>query len=280
MPFRHISGKEAYMHIGAHVEVIGQGIPYAQAFPMLKALGADGVELVMREGAQLDLNSTDADFLRAAELAADAGLKISGLTAGYTWSLPMTSGDKNIRERGYRALLRQLEGARLLGTDSLLIVPGYASTIFYPSAEKVEVPATLGRAREAISKALESAACLRVSLNVEDVWNGMLRDPREMAAFVDGFTSEWIGVYFDVANVYPEGDPAVWIRALGKRITKAVGVRCRTSMKNLTIAGGNGNWDVRPINSIHWVKITQPLTGRWQRSKKIMVSARKAGAPR
>jgi len=208
------------MQIGAHVEIIGQGVPYGQAFPMLKAMGAEGVELVMRDGAQLNLNSKDADFLRAARLAADAGLAISGLTAGYTWSLPMTSGDESIRERGCRALLRQMEGAKLLGTDSLLIVPGYASTIFYPSAEKVEVPAALGRAREAISRALESAASLRVSLNVEDVWNGMLRDPREMAAFLDGFASEWIGAYFDVANVYPEGDPAVWICPLGKRIRR------------------------------------------------------------
>lgn len=208
------------MHIGAHVEVIGQGIPYTHAFPILKALGAEGVELVMRDGAQLDLFSKDADFLRVAELAADAGLKVSGLTAGYTWSLPMTSGDQSIRERGYQALLRQMEGTKLLGADSLLIVPGYASTIFYPSAVKVEAKAALGRAREAISKALEAAADLRVSLNVEDVWNGMLRDPREMAAFLDGFASEWIGAYFDVANVYPEGDPAVWIYILGKRIRR------------------------------------------------------------
>lgn len=208
------------MHIGAHVEIIGQGVPFGQAFPMIKALGAEGVELVMREGAQLDLHSKDADFLRAAGLAADMGLKISGLTAGYTWSLPMTSGDESIRAKGYQALLRQMEGAKLLGTDSLLIVPGYVSTIFFPSAEKVEVPVALDRAREAIIKALETAASLRVSLNIEDVWNGMLRNPHEMAAFLDGFRNEWTGVYLDVANVYPQSDPVTWIRVLGKRIRR------------------------------------------------------------
>lgn len=208
------------MLVGAHIEIIGQGVPCGQAFRMLKALGAEGVELVMREGAQLDMDSKDADFLRTARLATDEGLAIYGLTGGYTWSLPMTSGDAGIRARSLQALLRQMEAARLLGTDSLLIVPGYANTIFYPSAGSVEVSVALGRARETIAKALETAGSFRVSLNIEDVWNGMLRDPQAMADFIDGFQSEWAASYFDVANVYPEGDPVRWVRVLGKRIRR------------------------------------------------------------
>ena len=94
------------MKITAHVEIVGAGLPYEKAFPLLRKLGAQGVELVVKDTAPLNLASTDGDFLRAKRLAEDEGLVISGASNGYSWSLPMTSDSAKTRDAGARALRR------------------------------------------------------------------------------------------------------------------------------------------------------------------------------
>lgn len=206
------------MKIGAHCEIAGSGLAFDERFRLYKRSGADGVELVMGPGAYLNIGSTDADFLHMARLARDNGLAVSGMTAGYTWHLPMTSDDAGIRSAGKMALRRAIEGASMLGTDSLLVVPGYASTVFIVPSEEVEPELALHRAQEGIQEAVAYAAEMNVHLYVEEVWNGMLRSPEQMAMFLDSFQSEYVGAYFDTANVFPEGDPVHWIHVLGKRI--------------------------------------------------------------
>ena len=204
------------MKVTAHVEIAGQGIPYEEVFPLYKRLGADGVELVIRANTALNLESTDADFLRVRRMAEDNGLAISGLTSGFSWSLPMTSDHEDVRIAGEKAMERVLEGAALLGTDSVLIAPGYASTIFITPSETIDPKIARERAVEGVKKAAAYAAKVGVCVNPEVIWGGMLRSAPEMKAFMDEINMPAAGFYMDTGNVFPEGDPEGWIRTMGK----------------------------------------------------------------
>lgn len=59
-----------------------------------------------------------------------------------------------------------------------------------------------------------------IKLLIENVWNGFLLSPLEMARFLDELESPAVGAYFDVGNVVRLGWPAHWIRILGHRISK------------------------------------------------------------
>lgn len=208
------------MRVGAHVEIVGRELSYEEAFPLLRRLGARGVELVIREGAPLNLASPDGAFLRAKRLAEENGLAICGATNGYGWSLPLTSDSPETRRRGVAAMRRALEGAALLGTDSLLTIPGYASTTYLKQAETVPVEAALERAREGLRECAAYAGGLGVSMNVEAVWNGMLRTPGAMSAFLGSIGSPWVGFYLDTGNVFPEGNLSAWIDMLAPYIRR------------------------------------------------------------
>ena len=208
------------MKTGAHVEIIGRNIEYEKAFPVLKRVGAEGVELVYRENGILSIESRDSDFIRARRLAEDNGLVISGMTDGYTWTKPMTSDSEIMRKTGHEALMRGLEGAALLGTDSMQVVPGYSVSSFVESEESVPADLAVLRALEELRSSADTAMQLGVNMNVEVVWNGMLRTPEGMRSFIDAVGSPAVRVYFDTGNVYPEGDPERWVRVLGKRIAR------------------------------------------------------------
>ena len=42
----------------------------------------------------------------------------------------------------------------------------------------------------------------------------------QFVKYVDEFHSPWVGMQYDIGNHWKYGDPAAWIRALGRRIVK------------------------------------------------------------
>ena len=72
--------------------------------------------------------------------------------------------------------------------------------------------------------ALPAAEKHGVSILMENVWNDFLYDheggddqsAERLAKFVDDFDSPYVGVQFDIGNHWKYGDPAKWIRTLGR----------------------------------------------------------------
>jgi hexulose-6-phosphate isomerase len=74
-----------------------------------------------------------------------------------------------------------------------------------------------------------------VELCIENVWNGLLPSPLELAAFVDSFKSEKVGIYFDVGNgLNYHQHPPHWIEILGKRIKRVHFKDFKTSVGNMS----------------------------------------------
>ena len=71
-----------------------------------------------------------------------------------------------------------------------------------------------------IRKAIPLAKELGIRIAIENVWNNFLLSPLEMARYVDAFDSPFVGVHFDIGNIYRYGWPEHWISILGRRIVK------------------------------------------------------------
>lgn len=110
-------------------------------------------------------------------------------------------------------LIHAIDSAKYYGGSSVLVVAGRVDAS-HPYDEVYQ------QQQDRIRKALPYAEKHGIQLLVENVWNGFLLSPLEMARFIDECESSAIGAYFDVGNVVRFGWPDQWIRILGKRIAK------------------------------------------------------------
>ncbi len=186
-------------------------------FTIAKDAGFEGIELSLTEE---DLTKSEKDILETKKMASDMGLAIPSFASNLAWGNPMTSSDKSIRDRAFVYIKRQIEVASMLGADTILLVPGYVAVDFIEGTEVVEYEDAYSRAKDCISKLVDTAKEYKVSIGIENVWNKYLLSPLEMRDFIDSFKSEYVGSYFDVGNVIYSGYAEQWIKILGKRIKK------------------------------------------------------------
>lgn len=170
------------------------------------------------EGVEMNVPGTDVEEANAASKA--SGLIIDGTVGSYHWSERHTDPNPEVRAIALRKLKEGIAETAAMGADTMLLVPGHGKD----GSDEV----VYQRASEAIKAALPDAEKHGVSILIENVWNDFLYDHEggsdqtadRLAAFIDGLDSPWVGVQFDIGNHWKYGDPAAWIRTLGKRIKK------------------------------------------------------------
>lgn len=192
----------------------------ADKFRLAHEAGFDGFEIDLSEDGPLTLSSSLDDITTVRTLAEQSGIEISGLATGLYWGANPASRDTAIRSRAESILQRQIEIARVLGIDAILVVPATVGADFIPNCEIVPYDVAWQRATDFIRAALPAAEKYGVRLCVENVWNKFLLSPLEMRQFVTQFDSEWVGVYFDVGNALASGYPEHWIKILGQQIRR------------------------------------------------------------
>jgi hexulose-6-phosphate isomerase len=170
------------------------------------------------EGIELDAPGFDIPDVKAAIQV--SGLIVDGTVNANHWNVRHTDPDPAVREEALKSCIEGLRATAAVGGDTMLLVPGHGN-----DGSPAEV---FERALANISKALPVAEEVGVKIAIENVWNHFLYDHNggtdqtadELARFVDAFDSPWVGVQFDIGNHWKFGDPAAWIRTLGKRIIK------------------------------------------------------------
>lgn len=192
----------------------------ADKFRLAHEAGFDGFEIDLSEDGPLTLSSSLDDVMAVRTLAEQSGIQLSGLATGLYWGANPASRDTAIRSRAESILQRQIEIARVLGLDAILVVPATVGADFIPNCEIVPYDVAWQRATDFIRAALPAAEKYGVRLCVENVWNKFLLSPLEMRQFVTQFDSEWVGVYFDVGNALASGYPEHWIKILGQQIRR------------------------------------------------------------
>ena len=212
----------------------------AEKFAIVRNAGFEGVEL--------DAPGFNIEDAKAAMKS--TGLIIDGTVNANHWQVRHTDPDPAVRAAALKSCQDGLLATAAVGADTMLLVAGHG---------KDGTPAEVfDRALENIRQAIPIAKEVGVKIAIENVWNQFLynhdgdtnQTADELARFVDAFASPWVGVQFDIGNHWKYGDPAGWIRTLGKRIIK-LDVKGYSRAKN--------GWTQMAASDIHWAEVRKAL---------------------
>ncbi|HON05918.1 MAG TPA: sugar phosphate isomerase/epimerase family protein [Candidatus Ratteibacteria bacterium] len=213
---------------------------------IIKDAGFDAVEPNLDETGYLSLESTERDIENFRNHVEKTGLKIASISSGLLWKYTLSSPDSEVRKKAESVLKKQIECAKILGTDGILVIPGVVQADWAGQKEIVSYDIVWERTFQSLKNVIPYAQKNNVCLCLEPVWNKFLVSPIEMKRFVESFSSEYIGVYFDTGNVMPYGYPEMWIRILGKHIKKIHFKDFKTQIGNLNgfcmLLEGDVNW--------------------------------------
>lgn len=191
-----------------------------EAMKLAKDAGFESIELALGADGEISMTSTDEELLSIKAYAEELGIKIPSLSSGLCWANSLTANDPAERQRAFDMVVRQLYCAKMIGAETILVIPGSVSVEFVPEWGVVDYDVVWDRALEQMKKLAPIAAEYGVQIGLENVWNKFLLSPLEMRNFIDAVGSEWVGSYFDTGNVVYSGYPEQWIKILGKRIFK------------------------------------------------------------
>lgn len=189
-------------------------------FALAKDAGFDGVEVAFHEEGEVSVASTEKDLLAVKKAAENNGIELYSVAGGVYWDHWLTDDDKAEREKTKDLVRKHLDAAKILGCDSILVVPGSVNAEFAAPGKIVDYQDAYDRSLEAFLELKEHAEKVRVNIGIENVWNRFLVSPIEMKEFIDKIASPYVGSYFDVGNVLFNGFPEHWIKILGERIKK------------------------------------------------------------
>ena len=179
-------------------------------FKAAKAAGFDGIEL--------DSPGFNVDEIKKA--IAETGLPVDGSVCSTHWQITHTSPNAETRAKALRDLQKALRDTHAVGGHTVLLVVGLGDD--GPESE------IWPRSIENIRLALPLCAELGIAIAIENVWNKFLyqhdgpdnQTADKFVKYVDELNSPWVGMQFDIGNHWKYGDPAAWIRALGRRVIK------------------------------------------------------------
>ncbi len=192
----------------------------AESFRLAKDAGFEGVEVALAKEGEIALDTKEKDLLSIRKTAEEMGLSLYSVSSGLFWDYWLTADDKAERETAKDIVRRELETAKVLGADTVLVLPGCVNAEFADPAKIVDYGTAYERSLEALLELKEDAERIGVAIGLENVWNKFLLSPVEMRDFIDKIGSDFVGSYFDVGNVLYAGYPEHWVRLLGSRIKK------------------------------------------------------------
>lgn len=191
-----------------------------ESLALAKDAGFEGVELALNATGELSMESSEAEVKEVKKIADDMGLSLYSLSSGLCWDYRLSDDDPALRAKAKDMIKKQLETAKILGADTVLVVPGVVNVEFSSPEKKVAYNVVYDRALEGLNELKSYAEGLGVSIGLENVWNKFLLSPMEMRDFIDKIDSPYVGAYLDVGNTLYCGYPEDWVRILGDRIKK------------------------------------------------------------
>ena len=166
------------------------------------------------------MQSTEKEIAEVRKIAEGLGLSLYSLSCGLCWDYRLSDDDVAMRQKAKDMIRKQLETAKFLGADTILVVPGVVNAEFSFPEKRVAYDKAYERSLKALNELKKDAEALGVSIGLENVWNKFLLSPMEMRDFIDKIDSPYVGSYLDIGNTLYISYPEDWIRILGKRIKK------------------------------------------------------------
>ncbi len=148
---------------------------------------------------------------KARKLADKHGLKIPSMRGGPRFWPTFGSPDKSQREQAVKIARAAFEALKIMGADTLLIVPGqWSGEQTYESL--------WNNAVDTAKRIADVAGEMDMHVGLENVENRFLLSPRDWMQFLDEVASPRLRMYFDVGNVVYNrlGYPDRWMEQLGR----------------------------------------------------------------
>ncbi|HTV54590.1 MAG TPA: sugar phosphate isomerase/epimerase family protein [Terriglobia bacterium] len=222
---------------------IPKGWGFERGVELIKKAGFDGVELWIGDVPWFQMSTSDAEVLELRRKAENAGLVVSNVSTGLHWKYPLSARDPKIRQEGIRIVERQIETARLLGADAILVVAGLVT-------EEVPYNEVYQRTVDVMQELGPKAARAGVKIGCENCNSEQkfLLSPGEFQQFLKDVNQPSVGLHLDVGNIHDTGFAEQWVEILGPHITrihvkdtmKKRGRCCDSVYMNLFL--GDNNW--------------------------------------
>jgi len=168
--------------------------------------GFSGVEMLTID------NPREAEQVRLAATRLD--LAIHSVVNDPQRRFPLSSADPHVVDQAVAGIETSLRNARFWGAESVSITP----TASGPGTSYQDA---WNRSQEVIrERVLPLATDAAVTLAIEDVWDGFVVGPLEVARYVDAFESRWVKACVDTSRTVFYASHRDFIRVLGSRVVK------------------------------------------------------------
>ena len=221
---------------------------FEEAFFKASEAGFDGIELNVDNGGAhaLTLATTDAELDSIRALSEKYKLPVSSISTSL-WGGKLGEGTADSLAYSERLMKKQLDCAKKLGANGILVVPGGMS-------RDVSLAKAYENSLSTLSELAPMAGEYGLFVGVENVWNNFFISPFDMARFVDELGEPYCA-YFDLGNVLAFSRPEDWIEILGERIKMA-------HIKGFRLNGGfntGGVWCDIADSGIDWSRARKAL---------------------
>lgn len=108
----------------------------------------------------LNMHSTEAEIRTLGHMAEDCGISIGSVGGIVSFSIyPLTAEDEATAEKSEYALKKMLDGARILGASTILVIPGMLT-------EEMDYPAAYDRVQERLARLADYAPDIDLAIEL------------------------------------------------------------------------------------------------------------------
>jgi hexulose-6-phosphate isomerase len=249
------------------------GTPSEENLRKLKAAGFEGMEAAYMAGKHRITFDEARQYREGAE---KLGMRIHSMLRGW-----MSFNDPAKVDADVADIAQALETAKLLGAETVLVVPCRVGGIAMPEAWEFDIEfdeksghvkrvvagdnskyqayieaqnQATDSSRAAVKRLIPAAEKAGVIIALENVWNNLWVKPALAQNFIASFDSPWVKSYFDIGNHVKYAPPQEWIRTLGKLI-----VKCHVKDFKLNPDGHGGRFVHPRDGSIQWPEVRKAL---------------------
>ena len=235
----------------------------ARLLDSVRAAGFSGVEpTFVLDGTLPTAADPRGSAERLRRLAHAIGLRVPSMRGGPGFWTTFASSERAARDRAVNLATKAFEALKILGGDTLLIVPGQ-----WDASQTYD--ATWTFALETAKRVGDAAAEAGITVGLENVENQFLLSPRDWVEFLNAAANPRVRMYFDVGNVVylRAGHPEQWIRQLGRQFIARVHFKDAKPGEVRNLREGKVNWPavtsaLQAIAYDDWIGIELPLPER------------------
>ena len=161
----------------------------------------------------LTVNSTEENYAEIRSLIKEYGIEVRSIASGAYWAIGAFGSSDPIKSgEAIRVMRKQIEAARAIGADTILVVTNIDESTGYMQS----IDLTIKVFKEMNAEIKEAG----INIGIENVWNRFFMSPLDVIHVLEAIDNEYVGLYFDIGNMVAFSEPEYWIEALGKYIKK------------------------------------------------------------